>query len=119
MKKVLKPKVKVTSLISHTSLRVSSIEDWYFDSSYSIYMTREMSYLEELRTYSNNYVTFGDGAKVIIKGIIKLVYSGLPNIDNVLLVEGLTANLINISHLCHQGIKVSFNKSECVISSQD
>lgn len=82
-------------------------------------MTWEMLYLEELQPYSNSYVTFGDGAKGRIKGICKLVYSGLPSLDNVLLVECLTANLITISQLCDQDLKVSFNKSECVISNQD
>lgn len=82
-------------------------------------MTKEKSYLEELQPYSNNYVTFGDGAKARIKGICKLVYYGLPSLDNVLLVEGLTINLININQLCSQGLKVSFNKLECVVSSQD
>lgn len=50
-------------------------------------MTGEKSYLEELKPYSNIYVNFGDGAKGRISGIGKMVYPGLPNIDNVLLVE--------------------------------
>ncbi|XP_050919249.1 uncharacterized protein LOC127136771 [Lathyrus oleraceus] len=86
-KKVWKPKVKGTSLISHTSLRVSSREDYYFDSGCSKHMTRERAYLEELQPYSNNYVSFGNGAKDRIKEIENLVYSGLPSLDNVLLVE--------------------------------
>jgi hypothetical protein len=31
------------------------------------------------------------------------------------LVEGLTANLISISQLCEQGLKIHFNNSECTI----
>lgn len=92
-----KPKVEVTSLIDHTSLRVFSREDWYFYSGYSKHMTREKSYLEELKPYPNNYVTFGDDVKDRIKGICKLVYPVLPSPENVLLVKGLTANLVSIS----------------------
>jgi hypothetical protein len=33
----------------------------------------------------------------------------------VLLVKGLTANLISISQLCEQGLNVHFNNSECTI----
>jgi hypothetical protein len=41
-------------------------------------------------------------------GIGKLQYSGLPKLDDVLLVKGLKANLISISQLCDQGLKVDF-----------
>lgn len=61
---------------------------------------------------------FDDGAKGRIKGIGKQVCLGLPNFKNVLLVKGITSDLISISKLCDQGLKVSFNKSECIISSQ-
>ena len=37
------------------------------------------------------------------------------SIDNVLLVEGLTNNLINISQLCDKGYLVIFEKSHCII----
>lgn len=96
-KKVWKPKVKVSSLIAHTSFRVFFREDWYFDSGCSKHMTWQKSYLKDLKPYSNNNLTFGDGVKGRIKGIRKPVYHGLPSLENVLLVEGLTSNLINIS----------------------
>ena len=60
-------------------------------------MTGKRSYLEKIKPYSNDYVTFGQSVKGIIKVIRKLVYPGLPSLANVLLVEGLTANMINIS----------------------
>lgn len=63
-------------------------------------MTREKTFLEELKAYSNSYVTFGDGAKGRIKGICKMVSLSVPCLKNVLLVEGVTANLININKLC-------------------
>jgi hypothetical protein len=37
----------------------------------------------------------------------------------VLLVKGLTANLISISQLCDQGFKVNFTKSECLVSNEE
>lgn len=89
----------------------SSIKDWYFDSGCSQYITGERRYIEELKPYSNRYVTFGDGTIVRINGISKLISPNLPCLDGVLLVEGLTANLINISQLCDQGLNISYNKS--------
>lgn len=73
-------------------------------------MTGEKRYDEELKPYSNSYVIFGDGTRGRIKGIRKLVSPNLPCIDDVLLVEGLIANLINITQLCYQGLHVSYNK---------
>ncbi|MCH86966.1 gag-pol polyprotein, partial [Trifolium medium] len=80
-------------------------------------MTSVERYLVNLKSYATSFVTFGDGAKGEIKGIGKLTNNGLPNLDNVLLVKGLTANLISISQLCDQGIKVNFTKSECLVTS--
>lgn len=117
-KKVRKPKGTVTCLIGHTSLRVPSKEDWYFDSGYSRNMTGEKSCLEELKPYSNSYVNFGNWARGRIKGINKLVSPGFHCLDNLLFVEGLTDNLINISQLCDQGLNVIYNKSECIVSSK-
>ncbi|PNX99239.1 gag-pol polyprotein, partial [Trifolium pratense] len=118
-KEARKGKFGMTCLIAHTSLRVSSKEDWYFDSGCSKHMIGEKTYLKEVKSYSNSYVTFGDGAKGKIKGIGKLSGPDLPSLDNVLLVEGLTANLISISQLCDQGLNVSFNNSECIVSNKD
>ncbi|MCI16681.1 gag-pol polyprotein, partial [Trifolium medium] len=115
-KKEWKPKGDDVSLIAHTSFRASSREDWYFDSGCSRHMTGVEKNLVDLKSYSTSFVTFGDGAKGEIKGIGKLINSGLPKLDNVLLVKGLTANLISISQLCDQGMKVNFTKSECLVT---
>lgn len=75
-------------------------------------MTGEKNYLEELKPYFKCYVTFDDEAIGKIKGICKLVYPGLPSLDDVLLVEELTTKLIIISQLCDEGLNASFNKSQ-------
>ncbi|WJX23069.1 hypothetical protein P8452_12316 [Trifolium repens] len=82
-------------------------------------MTGEEKYLMNMRPYKTSFVTFGDGAKGEILGIGDLVNHGLPNLENVLLVKGLTANLISISQLCDQGFKVNFTKSECLVSNEE
>ncbi|XP_057452263.1 uncharacterized protein LOC130744085 [Lotus japonicus] len=92
-----KPKNNVTSLVAYTSLRVSSKEDWYFDSGCFRH----------------------DGAKGKIKGSGKIVSGGSPNLNNVLLVEGLTANLISISQLCDLDLNVSFNKAGCKVTDEN
>jgi hypothetical protein len=48
-----------------------------------------------------------------------LIKSGLPELDNVLMVEGLNVNLISISQLCDQDLRVNFTKSECLVTNGD
>jgi hypothetical protein len=61
-------------------------------------MTGVETYLVDVRPYVTSCVTFGDGAKGKIIGIGNLIKQGLPRLDDVLLVRGLTVNLISISH---------------------
>lgn len=75
-------------------------------------------FLVDIKSYSISYVTFGDGDKGEIKGVGRLVCTGLPSLDDVLLVKGMTANLIRINQLCDQGLKVNFTKSECLVTNE-
>ena len=52
-------------------------------------------------------------------GVGNLDCSGVPNLNGVLLVKGLTANLISISQLCDMGFKVNFTRSECLVINDD
>lgn len=117
-KKIWVPKNGMSGLIAYTSLRAFAREDWYFDSGFSRHMTGVKKFLVNIKSYSTSYVTFGDGSKGEIKRIGKLDYPGLPSLDDVLFVKGLTANLISISQLCDQGLKVNFNKSECMVTNE-
>ncbi|MCH82645.1 gag-protease polyprotein [Trifolium medium] len=112
-----RPKGGETSFIAHTSFRVSSRDDWYFDSGCSKHMTGAESSLTKLKSCPTSYVTFGDGAKGEIKGVGKLIDNGLPKLDNVLLVKGLTANLISISQLCDMDLHVNFTKTGCNVTN--
>lgn len=82
-------------------------------------MTDVKKFLVDIKSYSTSYVTFGDGSKGEIKGVGKLDYPGLLSLDDVLFVKGLTANLISVSQLCDQGLKVNFTKSECVVTNEN
>lgn len=74
--------------------------------------------VEDIRSYSTSFFTFGDGAKGEILVIGKLARTGLTKLDDVLLVKGLTANLISISQLCDQGLKVNFTKLKCLVTNE-
>lgn len=70
----------------------------------------------DIKSYSACYVTFGDGAKGEIKLVGRLACTGLPGLDDVLLVNILIANLISISQLYDQGLKDDLTKSECLVT---
>src|SRR4030065_2000457 len=81
-------------------------------------MTGNILFLENLRSYTSSHVTFGDGAKGKILGVGNLINNGLPKLEKVLLVKGLTVNLISISQLCDEGLKVNFTKDECLVTDK-
>lgn len=71
--------------------------------------------MKELKPYFNSFVTFGDGSKGKIIRTRKLDYPSLPRLDDVLLVEGLTTNIISISQLYDQELCVNINHYECIV----
>ncbi|GAA0149223.1 hypothetical protein LIER_36890 [Lithospermum erythrorhizon] len=110
-------------MVSHvvfTSLKATAWTGQYFDSGCSRYMTGNKSYLSNIEKVRNDYVTFGGREKGRIIGKWSLNIEGLPRLEGVLLVEGLTTNLISIIQLCDSGMKVSFSKEAyCVNNPSD
>ena len=70
---------------------------WYLDSGCSRHMTRDNSLFKVLESKKGRNVTFGDGSKSQIKGNGTISLPGLPDITNILYVEGLRVNLLSIS----------------------
>lgn len=102
---VCRVKQTTTINISNTSLREFSREDWYFDSGCSIHITKEVNYLKEVKpTLTTMILWVMVLSEIYGKG--KLVYPGLPNLEDVLLVKGMTANSL-VSVRCVTGIFVS------------
>ena len=78
-------------------------------------MTGDQSFFKVFESKKGGNVTFGDGSKSQIKrkGIISL--PRLPDIANVLYVEGLRVNLLSISQICDQDFMVLFSKGKCLV----
>ncbi|CAL2269967.1 unnamed protein product [Prunus armeniaca] len=93
----------VKCFVALTALSDSKSKSWYFDSGCSRHMTGEKSYFSEISPECvSGMVTFGDGRKSKILGKGKIMATGTPSLDNVLLVENLQANLISVSQLCDE-----------------
>jgi hypothetical protein len=101
--------------VAQIALKANSSNLWYLDSGCSRHMTGNKSFFETLVMEEGGNVTFGDGSKkkVIGKGTISV--PGLPSLSNALLVDGLKANLISISHLSDERYSVLFSKDNCSI----
>ena len=70
---------------------------WYLDSGCLRHMTKDQSLFKVFKSKKGGNVTLGDGSKSQIKGKGITPLPGLPDIANVLYVEGLRVNLLNIS----------------------
>ncbi|KAG7533536.1 Zinc finger CCHC-type superfamily [Arabidopsis thaliana x Arabidopsis arenosa] len=68
---------------------------------------------DETAKEASGKVTFGDGGKGRIRGKGNIERDDQPSLINVYYVEGLKANLISISQLCDDGLKVIFTRTDC------
>jgi len=102
-------------LVSHTALKILDTCLWYLDSDCSKHMTGDKTLLKEVQMGKGGRITYGDGSqsRVIGKGIIDI--PGLGTSQEALYVEGLKANLLNISQFYDNDLVVQFSKKECNI----
>ncbi|XP_061999414.1 uncharacterized protein LOC133716772 [Rosa rugosa] len=106
--------IEATCLVALTALADKRKDFWYVDSGCSRHMTGDKAWFTSFEDESTTgSVTFGDGrkAKILARGTVNT--PRIPNLKNVLYVEGLTANLISVSHLADDYEDVWFNKQRC------
>ncbi|KAG9453481.1 hypothetical protein H6P81_006385 [Aristolochia fimbriata] len=99
-------KKKLSLYAAHAARKSSSDGTWYFDRGCSRHMIGNAGNLTDIHREDGGQVTFGDGAKGAVIGRGRLKVDGLPKLENVLLVNGLKANLLSISQLCDQNLHV-------------
>ena len=79
------------------ALKSKSSSEWYLDRGYSRHMIGDKTYFTSLENYNGGIVTFGDISLARVKGKGSIVILGCHKLYGVLYVEGLKANLLNIS----------------------
>ncbi|CAI7805774.1 unnamed protein product [Closterium sp. NIES-53] len=88
-------------------------KEWYMDSGCTQHMTNRKEWLKIFRASPIPYVLLGDEGKLPVKGegdlVLQSVY-GEVKLDNVLLVDKLTLNLISQSQLDSGGCKIFSDK---------
>ncbi|CAM8917539.1 unnamed protein product [Rhodiola kirilowii] len=117
VRQVWKPKSrKEVCLVALSSFSHMKKECWYLDSGCSAHMTGNPQYLINVKPiHKRQFVTFGDGGEgqVIECGTLKV--PDLPELEDILLVDGLKVNLISISRLCDEGQSVTFTCDFCQV----
>ncbi|XP_059627590.1 uncharacterized protein LOC132270427 [Cornus florida] len=108
-------KLNSISLLVYTAFKACNTQDkWYVDSGCSRHMTGDGSKFNSLQQFDGGNVIFGDNQRAKIVGIGTVSkFEELPEIQEVLLVEGLKHNLLSVSQLCDSGKEVCFNKERC------
>ena len=91
---------------------------WYLDSGCSRNMTEDHSLFKVFKSKKGGNVTFGDRSKSQIKGKGTISLPGLPDIANILYVEGLRMNLLSISQICDQNFMMLFSKGKCLVLNE-
>ena len=102
----------------HSAFKVMNTCLWYLDNGCSRHMTGDSTLFKEFESKKGGNVTFGDGSKSQIKGKGIIFLLGLPNIANVLYVEGIKMNLLSISSICDQDFMVLFSKGKCMVLNE-
>lgn len=82
-------------------------------------MTGNSLLFTELHEFRIGRVTFGDGVKGNVTGKGNIDLPSVAKLNNVKLVEGLSANLISISQLCDEGYSVKFSKEKCEVLNSE
>src|SRR3954462_2894530 len=86
---------------------------WYLDSGCSRHMTGKRSTFQDLVLKPGGEVKFRGDQKGKIIGSRTISLGNSPSMSNVLLVEGLTHNLLSISQLSDNGYDMLFNQESC------
>ena len=104
--------------VCYTGLTALKARDsclWYLDSGCSRHMIGNKALFKKLFEGKIGTVMFGDESKFVIRGTGTVDILGLLVFENVWYVDGLKANLLNISQICDNGLNVLFTKYECEI----
>jgi hypothetical protein len=95
-------------------------DNWYVDSGATKYTSNRKEWYKKLDAVSaNSVVALGDNSTCAVKGKgaipVKTAEGSLRALDNVLYIPSLCKNLLSVSALTKQKLKVIFDEKEVVI----
>nr|CAN82949.1 hypothetical protein VITISV_018262 [Vitis vinifera] len=115
VKQIWVKKNELKCFVVHTTFRASESHSWYLDSGCSHHMTGIKSLFTSFTEFDGGNVTFGDGNVARVKSKCTICAPNIPNLEEVLYVEGLKANLISIIQMCENEFNVQFSQNLCKV----
>ena len=102
------------TLILQGQLRRNVVRPWYIDSGYSQHVTRDISQLNNIKSFNGGYVSFagGEGGKITQRGTVT---NGVLSFENVNFAPELKHSLLSVSQICDKGYSTHFTDKECMI----
>lgn len=94
---------------------------WYIDSGASAHMSKMRNNVSEVCESSSNSVTVANSAALKIEGqgSVRLYTNTTDiNIEKVLIVPEICANLLSVSAMVKKGLRLTFNSSGCRIDKE-
>ena len=105
----------MSCLVVHTTLRASESHSWYLDNGCSHHMASNKSFFTRFIEFDRGDVTFRDDNMARVKGKGTICVPNIPNLEEVLYVEGLKPNLLSISQICENEFNVQFSQNLCKV----
>ncbi|KAJ9702803.1 hypothetical protein PVL29_004509 [Vitis rotundifolia] len=115
VKQIWVKKNELKCFVVHIALKAIESHSWYLDSGCSHHMTGNKSLFTSFTEFDGGNVTFGDGNMARVKGKGTIYAPNIPNLEEVLYVEGLRSNLISISQMCENEFNVQFSQNLCKV----
>ena len=102
------------------STETDDVDAWFVDYGASIHMTCNKNwYIKFKKTHNGAHIYLGDDHSYQIKGYgdipVTLSNGTIRHISNVVYVPGINKNLIFVSTITNQNLKVEFFKTHCIV----
>jgi hypothetical protein len=98
----------------------SQSDDWWMDSGATVHICVDRSMFSSFQGYSSAPVLMGNGVSAAVRGTgqvyLKLTSGKTLVLKDVLYVPSMSRNLISVSLLCQQGLKLVFESNKVVLS---
>ena len=114
----MQPVFRCNVAFLETTTRSGTI-DWFLDSGASRHVTSSLENLSDFDFSDIGTVIFGDGKRSKIFGSGKLCVDGMQKLKGVCYVKGLCKNLLSVSQLCEDNMKVVFTRDRCTVYTED
>jgi hypothetical protein len=99
------------------------LDNWWMDSGATVHICVDRSMFSSFQGYNSTPVLMGNGVPVAVRGTgqvyLKLTLGKTLVLKDVLYVPSMSWNLISVSLLCRQGLKLVFESNKVVLSKFD